>query len=39
MMAKEGYDKIINFITPRVGVVVLGCGHFVDIKKMINFIK
>ena len=27
MMTKEGATKIVNFMTPRVGVLMLGCGH------------
>ena len=27
MMTKEGSTKIVNFMTPRTGVLVLGCGH------------
>ena len=39
MMTKEGYTKLGNFITPRVGVVALGCGHIGYIVKMLNFIR
>ena len=27
MMTKEGSTKIVNFMTPGAGVLVLGCGH------------
>ena len=27
MMTKEGSTKIVNFMIPGVGVLVLGCGH------------
>ena len=27
MMTKEESTKITNFMTPRVGVLMLGCGH------------
>ena len=27
MMSKEGSTKIVNFMTPRAGVLVLGHGH------------
>ena len=37
MMTKEGSNKIINFIIPRAGVFVLGCGHISHIVKMPNF--
>ena len=39
MMTKEGYANIVNFMTPRIGVVVLGCDHIGDIVKMLNLIK
>ena len=29
----------VNFMTPRIRVVVLGCGHIGDKVKMLNFIK
>ena len=29
----------VNFMTPRLRVVVLGCGHIGDKVKMLNFIK
>ena len=31
--------KILSFITPTIGVVVLGCGHIGNIGEMPNFIK
>ena len=27
MMTKEGSTKIVNFMTPGAGALVLGCGH------------
>ena len=27
MMTKEGSTKIVPFMTPEAGVLVLGCGH------------
>ena len=27
MMTKEGSTKIVNFMTPGAGVLLLGCGH------------
>ena len=27
MMTKEGSTQIVNFMTPRAGVLMLGCGH------------
>ena len=27
MMTKEGSTKIVNFMTPGTGALVLGCGH------------
>ena len=34
MMAKEGSTKIVNFMTPGAGVLVLGRGHISHIVKM-----
>ena len=34
MMTKEGSTKIVNFMTPGVGVLVLGRGHISHIVKM-----
>ena len=34
MMTKEGSTKIVNFMTPGAGVLVLGCGHISRIVKM-----
>ena len=39
MMTKEGSNKIVNFITPRAGVFVLGCGQISHIVKMHYFFK
>ena len=44
MMTKEGYANIVNFMTFRIGVVVLGCDHIgididIDIVKMLNLTK
>ena len=27
MVTKEGFTEIVNFMTPRAGVLMLGCGH------------
>ena len=34
MMIKEGYTKIVTFMTPGAGVLVLECGHISHIVKM-----
>ena len=34
MMNKKGSTKIVNFMTPRAGVLVLGCGHISHLVKM-----
>ena len=39
MMTKEGSTKIVNFMTPRAGVLVLRCGHISHIVKMHYFLK
>ena len=39
MMTKEGSTKIVNFMTPGVGVLVLGQGHISHIVKMPYFFK
>ena len=39
MMTKEWYTKIINFMTPWAGVLVLGRGHISHIMKMHYFSK
>ena len=39
MMAKEGSTKIVNFMTPGAGVLVLGRGHISHIVKMHYFFK
>ena len=41
MMTKEGSTKSVNFMTPRIGCIVLECGHIGDtcIVKMLNFFK
>ena len=39
MMTKEGSTKIVNFMTPGAGVLVLGCGHASQIVKMHYFVK
>ena len=36
---KEGSTKIVNFMTPGTGVLVLGCGRITRIVKMHYFIK
>ena len=38
-MSKEGSTKIVNFMTPRSGVLVLGYGHISQIVKMHYFFK
>ena len=37
IMTKEGSTKIINFITPGAGVLVLGCGHISHIVRLHYF--
>ena len=37
MMTKEGSTQIVNFMTPRAGVLVLGYGHISHIVKMHYF--
>ena len=39
MMTKEGSSKIVNFMTPGAGVLVLGCGHISHGVKMHYFFK
>ena len=39
MITKEGSDKIVNFMTPGAGALVLGCGHISHIMKMHYFFK
>ena len=39
MMTKEGSTKIVNFMTPGAGVLVLGCGHISHIVKMHYFFE
>ena len=39
MMIKEGSTKIVNFMTPGAGVLVLGRGHISHIVKMHYFFK
>ena len=39
MMSKEGSTKIVNFMTPGTGVLVLGRGHISHILKMHYFFK
>ena len=39
MIAKEGSTKIVNFMTPGSGVLVLGRGHISHIVKMHYFFK
>ena len=38
-MTTEGSTKMVNFMTPRAGVLVLGCGHISHIVKMHYFFK
>ena len=35
MMTKEGSTKIVNFMTPGAGVLVLGHGHISHIVKIL----
>ena len=39
MMTKEGSTKILNFMIPGAGVLVLGCGYISHIVKMHYFFK
>ena len=39
MMTKEGSTKIVNFMTPGAGVLVLGCGHIRHLVKIHYFFK
>ena len=39
VMTKEGSTKIVNFMTPRAGVLALGRGHISHILKMHYFFK
>ena len=39
MMTKEGSTKIVNFMTPGAGVLVLGRGHISHLMKMHYFFK
>ena len=39
MMTKEGSTKIVNFMTPRAGVLVLGRGHIAHKVKLYSFFK
>ena len=39
MMTKEGSTKIVNFMTPGLGVLVLGRGHISHRVKMHYFFK
>ena len=39
MMTKEGSTKIVNFMTPGSGVLMLGCGHISHIVKCIISLK
>ena len=39
MMTKEGSTKIVNFMTPGAGVLVLGRGHISHMVKMHYFFK
>ena len=39
MMTKEGATKIVNFMTPGLGVLVLGRGHISHIVKLYYFFK
>ena len=39
MMTKEGSTKIVTFMTPGAGVLMLGCDHISHIVKMHYFFK
>ena len=39
MMTKEGSTKIVNFMTPEAGVLVVECGHISYIMKMHYFFQ
>ena len=39
MITKERSTKIVNFMTPGAGVLVLGCGHISHIAKVHYFFK
>ena len=39
MIIKDGYTKIVNFMTPGEGVLLLGRGHISHIVKMHYFFK
>ena len=39
VMTKEGSTKIVNFMTPGAGVLVLGRGHISHIVKLHYFFK
>ena len=39
MMTKEGSTKIVTFMTPEAGVLVLGRGHISHIVKLHYFFK
>ena len=39
MMTMEGSTKIVNFMTPGAGTVVLGCDHISHIVKMPYLLK
>ena len=39
MMTKEGSTKIVSFMTPGAGILVIGCGHLSHIVKMHYFLK
>ena len=39
MMSQEGFNKIVNFMNPRAGILVLGWGHVSDEWKYIISLK
>ena len=39
MMTKEGSTKIVNFMTPGAGVLVLGRGHISHYENALYFFK
>ena len=37
MMSKEGSTKIVNFMAPRAGILVLGRGHMENMQYFFSF--
>ena len=36
MMTKAGSTQIVNFMTPKAGVLMLGCGHISHIVNVLS---